>query len=127
MKIYFKHDKGFMKDCRIYCEVCCVADAETDDELLDAGWLPSMEEKKVWYQSRSCRLNMDDFYISHKRKNIINRLKIKNVDYKNDNLIDTFFKNYYIEREFDIFDLYTNCSNTLCAEAAKSVSCIDGS
>jgi hypothetical protein len=54
---------------------------------------------------------MDEFYISTKRKYIINKLKIKNVNYEKDNFIDNFFENYYIERGFDIFDLYTNCSN----------------
>ena len=110
MKIFYNHDNGFNYDGRIFCEVSCLPEKESDDELLNEGWLPSMEDYGIWYQSRSCRLNMDDFYISHKRKNIINKLKIKNVDYKNDNLIDNFFKNYYTEKGFHIFDLYTNCS-----------------
>ena len=110
MKIYFKHDKGFMKDGRIYCETCCVADAETDDELLDAGWLPSMEEKKVWYQSRSCRLNMEQHKISTKRRNILNKLEIDIFDYQHDKSIDFFFKNYYEDKNYDIYDLYENCS-----------------
>lgn len=110
MKIYFKHDKGFMKDGRIYCEACCVADAETDDELLDDGWLPSMEEKKVWYQSRSCRLNMEQHKISTKRRNILNKLEIDIFDYQHDKSIDFFFKNYYEDKNYDIYDLYENCS-----------------
>ena len=111
MKIFYNHDNGFNYDGRIFCEVSCLPEKESDDELLNEGWLPSMEDYGIWYQSRSCRLNMDEFYISTKRKYIINKLKIKNVNYEKDNFIDNFFENYYIERGFDIFDLYTNCSN----------------
>ena len=110
MKIFYNHDNGFNYDGRIFCEVSCLPEKESDDELLNEGWLPSMEDKDIWYQSRSCRLNMDDFYMSPKRKNIINKLKITNIDYENNNLTDNFFKNYYTEKGFDIFDLYTNCS-----------------
>ena len=110
MKLYFKHEKGFTKEGRIFCEACCVPDIETDDELLNVGWLPSMEEKNVWYQSRSCRLNMEDFYISPKRKNIINRLNVNFFTYSNNQNIDDFFKSYYLNKSFDIFDLYENCS-----------------
>jgi len=111
MKIFYNHDNGFNYDGRIFCEVSCIPEKESDDELLNLGWLPSMEDFGVWYQSRSCRLNIEDFYISNKRKNIINKLNISFKKNKHDNKIDNFFKEYYMRKGFDVFDLYENCSN----------------
>ena len=110
MNLYFKHENGFLHDDRIFCEVCCIPDSETNEELLDGGWLPSMEEKNVWYQSRSCRLNLDKHVISSKRRYILNKLKIEIFDYDNNQEIDLFFQKYYNSKKFEIFDLYQNCS-----------------
>jgi len=110
MRIYFKHENGFLKDGRIYCEACCIPDIETNDELLNNGWLPSMEEKGVWYQSRSCRLNIEQHKISTKRRNILNKIKVEFFEYNKDTEVDIFFKNYYVNKNYDIYDLYENCS-----------------
>lgn len=110
MRLYFKHENGFLVDDRIFCEACCIPDDEKDDELLELGWLPSMEEKGVWYQSRSCRLNLDNHHISHKRRNILNKLKIEVFDYTQDNYIDQYFNDYYTQKKYKIYDLYLNCT-----------------
>lgn len=111
MKIYFKHENGFFKDGRIFCETLCLSEDETDDELLEMGWLPSMEEKNVWYQSRSCRLNMDGHIVSSKRRNVLNKLTVEISDYVNNKKIDNFFFDYYESKKYDINDLYENCSD----------------
>ena len=119
MKIIFNHDNGFNHEGRVFCEVNCIPDNESDDELLNLGWLPSLEDNGFWYQSRSCRLNTSNFNISSKRKNLLNKLEIKITEYKNDFLIDSFFKDYYLKNNFDIFDLYNNCSNFFKISVAK--------
>ena len=121
MKLYFKHENGFLKDGRIFCEVCCEPGDETDDELLNQGWLPSMEEKGVWYQSRSCRLNTYYHNISPKRRNILNKLKIDFFDYNNNKDIDEFFKSYYNKKGYEIFDLYEDCSDFFNVRIVKLI------
>lgn len=111
MKILFNHRFGFVKDDRVYCEVYCKPDNETWDELLNMGWNPSMESKGMWYQSRSCRLNVKKQIISKKRNNILNKLSYRIIDYKNQKNIDDFFKKFYELKQFKIYDLYENCSS----------------
>lgn len=110
MKIHFKHENGFFINERIFCEVYCIPENESYDELLTQGWLPSMEERGIWYQSRSCRICLDNFEISKKRNLVINKLQVTSSDNNNYELIDEFFKNYYKNIGYDIFDLYNNCS-----------------
>lgn len=110
MKILFKHENGFFKNDRTFCEVYCLPENENFDELLNMGWLPSMDEKGIWYQARSCRLHIENFNLSSKRKNVLNKLNYSVEDYKNQFYIDDFFENFYREKKFDIFDLYKNCS-----------------
>jgi hypothetical protein len=111
MKILFNHRFGFVKNDRVYCEVYCEPDNETWDELLNMGWNPSMENKGIWYQSRSCRLNVKNQIISKKRNNILNKISYRIIDYQNQKNIDDFFKKFYELKEFNIFNLYENCSS----------------
>jgi hypothetical protein len=111
MKILFNHRFGFVKNDRVYCEVYCEPDNETWDELLNTGWNPSMENKGIWYQSRSCRLNVKNQIISKKRNNILNKISYRIIDYQNQKNIDDFFKKFYELKEFNIFNLYKNCSS----------------
>ena len=53
MKVQFNHQNGFLLDGRVFCEVYGTTENESDDELLNLGWLKSFEEKNTWYQSRS--------------------------------------------------------------------------
>lgn len=110
MKIIFNHDYGFVKNERVFCEVYGFPDNETYDELLDSGWLPSMEDKNVWYQSKSCRLNIEDFIVTEKIKNFKDKINFSIENYDNQKFIDNFFKRFYKEKNFDIYDLYDNCS-----------------
>jgi len=111
MKVLFKHENGFFINERIFCEVYCIPENESYDELLTQGWLPSMEENGIWYQSRSCRICLDNFQISKKRNSVINKLQVSILNNCNDKLIDKFFKKYYENMGYDIFDLYNNCSD----------------
>lgn len=111
MIVQFNHENGFTKDGRVYCEVFCVPISESCDELLSSGWNPSMEEKGVWYQSRSSRIDLTKYHISNQRKNFIEKLEKKIFDYKKDNQIDEFFFLFYDTKNYDIKDLYLNCND----------------
>ena len=74
MKVRFNHQNGFVLDGRVFCEVYGIAENESNDELLNLGWLPSVEEKNIWYQSRSYRIELSNFVISKKRRYIIKKL-----------------------------------------------------
>ena len=110
MKILFKHENGFFKNDRTFCEVYCFPENESFDELLNLGWLPSMDEEIVWYQAQSCRLDIENFEVSRKRRNILNKLNYSIENYENQEYIDKFFEDFYKEKKFDILDLYKNCS-----------------
>ena len=70
-----------------------------------------MEEKNVWYQSRSCRLNVDNLKQSKRRINTINKLDTNFFKYEKNIKIDNFFKQYYLRKQFNIFNFYENCSD----------------
>jgi hypothetical protein len=110
MKVQFNHQNGFFLDGRIFCEVYGIAENESNDELLNSGWLPSMEEKNIWYQSRSHRIELSNFEISKKRRHIIKKLTCEVSDYIQNQEIDDFFQEYYNDKDFDIMDDYNNCS-----------------
>ena len=42
MKVQFNHRNGFFLDGRVFCEVYGTAENESDDELLNLGWLNSL-------------------------------------------------------------------------------------
>ena len=72
MKVRFNHQNGFVLDGRVFCEVYGIAENESNDELLNLGWLPSVEEKNIWYQSRSYRIELSNFVISTNDVSILN-------------------------------------------------------
>ena len=110
MRVQYKHENGFFINERVFCEVYCIPENESNDDLLNQGWLPSMEEMGIWYQSRSCRINMDYFTISKKRKYIIKKLNVSFLNENDSKIIDNFFEDYYKIMGFDIMDNYHNCS-----------------
>ena len=110
MRVQYKHENGFFINERVFCEVYCIPENESNDDLLKQGWLPSMEEMGIWYQSRSCRINMDYFTISKKRKYIIKKLNVSFLNENDSKIIDNFFEDYYKIMGFDIMDNYHNCS-----------------
>ncbi len=110
MKVQFNHQNGFILNDRVFCEVYGTPENESDDELLNSGWLKSFNIENLWYQSRSCRIELSNFVISKKRKHIIKKLTCEVSDYIQNKEIDDFFQEYYNYNNFDIMDEYYNCS-----------------
>ena len=110
MKVRFNHQNGFVLDGRVFCEVYGIAENESNDELLNLGWLPSVEEKNIWYQSRSYRIELSNFVISKKRRYIIKKLNCEVNDYTQDQEIDNFFQEYYDHKSYNLMEYYINGS-----------------
>ena len=111
MKIIFDHLHGHIKDNRVFCEVFVVPEEETEEELLELGFLPNVQPPIYWYQAKSCRINNEKVVLSHKRKKLLSQLEIEVMSYSdNKKDIDLFFENYFKWKEFDILEYYNNNS-----------------
>ena len=98
MKIIFDHSEGYVANEKVFCEVYCLAENETPDELLELGWLPtSLSDIPYWYQSQSCRINSQKVSLSYKKRKIISLLDFEIFDYNHiKNEVDEFLKKYQI-------------------------------
>ena len=111
MKIIFDHLHGHIKDNRVFCEVFAIPEGETEEELLELGFLPNVQPPIYWYQAKSCRINNEKVVLSHKRKKLLSQLEIEVMSYSdNKKDIDLFFEDYFKWKEFDILEYYNNNS-----------------
>jgi hypothetical protein len=111
MKIIFDHLHGHIKDNRVFCEVFVIPEEETEEELLELGFLPNVQPPIYWYQAKSCRINNEKVVLSHKRKKLLSQLEIEVMSYSdNKKDVDLFFKDYFKWKGFDILEYYNNNS-----------------
>ena len=120
MKIIYNHDNGFLLNERVFCEVFCIPEDESNDELLNKGWLPSIEERGKWYQARSCRINIEEFILSKKRKNKLNKFSVL-YDSDNELLIKSFFIEYYKKMNLDLEYFFNNCTEFFDTKVFKLI------
>ena len=112
MKIIFDHLHGHIKDDRVFCEVFAIPEGETEEELLELGFLPNVQPPIYWYQAKSCRINNKKIVLSYKRKKLLSQLEIEIIPYvDNKKDVDLFFENYFKWKEFDILGYYNNNSS----------------
>jgi hypothetical protein len=116
MKLVFDHSKGYVIDEQVFCEVYCLPENETPDELLELGWLPtSLSDIPYWYQSQSCRINSQKVYLSYKKRKIISLLDFEIFDYNHiKNEVDEFFYDYIEKKMFDSkknYDFYSKTTD----------------
>ena len=116
MKIIFDHSEGYVANEKVFCEVYCLAENETPDELLELGWLPtSLSDIPYWYQSQSCRINSQKVSLSYKRRKILSLLNFGIFEYdyiKNE--VDEFSYRYIENKNFDFkknYDFYSKTPN----------------
>ena len=116
MKIIFDHSEGYVANEKVFCEVYCLAENETPDELLELGWLPtSLSDIPYWYQSQSCRINSQKVSLSYKRRKILSLLNFEIFEYdyiKNE--VDEFSYRYIENKNFDFkknYDFYSKTPN----------------
>jgi hypothetical protein len=112
MKIIFDHLHGYVKDDKIFCEAFVIPEGETEEQLLELGFLPNHQPSIYWYQSQSCRINGEKVVLSRNREKLLSQLEIEIIPYsENKKDVDLFFKNYFNRKGFDIIEYYNNNSN----------------
>ena len=111
MKITFDHLHGHIKDNRVFCEVFVIPEEETEEELLELGFLPNVQPPIYWYQAKSCRINNEKVVLSHKRRKLLSQLEIEVISYSdNKKDVDLFFEDYFKWKGFDLLEYYNNNS-----------------
>jgi len=112
MKIIFDHLNGHVKDNRVFCEAFAIPEGETEEELLELGFLPGIQPPIYWYQAKSIRINYDKVSLSYKRRNILSKLEFRILDYSGiKEEVDQFFYSYMEQRDLDFRDYYNKNSN----------------
>jgi len=112
MKIIFDHLYGHIKDDRVFCEAFVIPEGETEEELLELGFLPNIQPPIYWYQAKSCRINNEKVVLSYKRKKLLSQLKIEIMSYiDNKKDVDLFFEDYFKRKKFDLLNYYNNNSS----------------
>jgi len=112
MKIIFDHLYGYVKDDKIFCEAFAIPEGETEEQLLELGFLPNHQPSIYWYQSQSCRINGEKVVLSRNREKLLSQLEIEIIPYsENKKDVDLFFENYFNRKGFDIIEYYNNNSN----------------
>jgi hypothetical protein len=116
MKIIFDHTEGHVINEKVFCEVYCIAENETPDELLELGWLPtSLSDIPYWYQSQSCRINAQKVSLSYDKRKKLSGLSYEIFDYDQvKNEADEFYYDYIKNKMFDskkTYDFYSKTPN----------------
>lgn len=108
MKLIFDHSAGYVINDKVFCEVYCLPENETSDELLDLGWLPTtLSNVPYWYQSQSCRIDPSKIQLSYKRRKVISEINFEVLPYNSIKTeVDTYFRNFFEQKSFDINDSY---------------------
>jgi hypothetical protein len=110
MKIIFDHSNGYVKNDKVFCEAFTLPERETEDELLELGYLPN-PFTNYWYQAKSCRINNDKIKLSPKRKKILSKLEVYIYSYQNiKEDVDSFFQRYTQRKKFNLIDYYNSNS-----------------
>lgn len=108
MKIIYDHSNGHVINDRVFCEVFCLPETETNDDLLESGWLPYPSFKiPYWYQSQSVRINPSKISLSYKRRKILSELSYEIFDYSSRKIeVDEFFYDYFDRKSYDLKNSY---------------------
>jgi hypothetical protein len=69
MKIIFDHLHGHIKNNRVFCEVFAIPEGETEEELLELGFLPNVQPPIYWYKPKVVELTMKRLFYLTKEEN----------------------------------------------------------
>jgi len=123
MKIIFDHLHGHVINDRVFCEAFIIPEGESEDYLLENGWLPAIQPPIYWYQSQSCRINYSKISLSYKRRKIISQLEYKILKYEGiEEEVDSFFYDYFDNKKLDLkkfYDLNSQFSNIQVMKVTK--------
>jgi hypothetical protein len=112
MKVVFDHLHGYVKDDKIFCEAFAIPEGETEEQLLELGFLPNYQPSIYWYQCQSCRINSEKVILSGNREKLLSQLEIEVILYsENKKEVDLFYEDYFIRKGFDIMKYYISNSS----------------
>jgi hypothetical protein len=112
MKVVFDHLHGYVKDDKIFCEAFAIPEGETEEQLLELGFLPNYQPSIYWYQCQSCRINSEKVVLSGNREKLLSQLEIEVIPYsENKKEVDLFYEDYFIRKGFDIMKYYISNSS----------------
>jgi len=106
MKIIFDHSKGHVIEDRVFCEAFVIPEGESEDFLLENGWLPSVQPPIYWYQSQSIRINYEKIILDKRQQKTFSLIKCDFFDYQKQKCVDDFFFNFFESRSLDMKDFY---------------------
>jgi hypothetical protein len=106
MKIIFDHLHGHVIDDRVFCEAFVIPEGESEDYLLENGWLPANQPPIYWYQSQSIRINFDKVILNKKQQKTFSSVECEFFEYENQPEVDEFFFNFFNNKNLEIYDFY---------------------
>jgi hypothetical protein len=106
MRIFFDHSKGvFTESGDSLLEVYSVRENESVSFMFDNGWLPS---KNIWYQTKSSRLNLENAFVSNRRKKELSKITIE-CSLNNEKLAKLIHRSYgHFKFDSNIIEDYIN-------------------
>ena len=106
MKIIFDHLHGHVINDRVFCEAFVIPEGESEDYLLENGWLPAIQPPIYWYQSQSIRINSDKVILNKKQQKTFSSVECEFFEYENQTEVDEFFSVFFDNKNLDIHDFY---------------------
>ena len=111
MKIIFDHSHGHVINNRVFCEAFVLPEGESEDFLLENGWLPSVQPPIYWYQSQSIRIDSDKVSLNRKQRNTFLNVKCEIFDYNRQKDVDSFFLDFFVTKDLELEEFYNKNSN----------------
>lgn len=106
MKIIFDHSHGHVVGNRVFCEAFVIPEGESEDFLLENGWLPVVQPPVYWYQSQSIRINSEKVCLDKRQEKTFSKVKCDFFDYKNQEFVDDFFFDFFETKNLDMKEFY---------------------
>jgi hypothetical protein len=106
MKIIFDHLHGHVIDDRVFCEAFVIPEGESEDYLLENGWLPANQPPIYWYQSQSIRINFDKVILNKKQQKTFSSVECEFFEYENQPEVDEFFFDFFNNKNLEIHNFY---------------------
>lgn len=110
MRIIFDHSHGHVIDNRVFCEAFVIPEGESEDFLLENGWLPSVQPPIYWYQSQSIRINSDKVVLNKKQLKTFSKVECEYLNYQGQEEIDEYFFEFFKLRDLDMVEFYNKNS-----------------
>ncbi len=111
MKIIFDHKYGHVLNDRVFCEAFVIPEDESEDFLLENGWLPSVQPPVYWYQSQSIRINSEKVVLNKRQEKTFSLVNCEFFDYRGQKEVDDFFESFFNDKKLEMSEFYKKNSD----------------